>query len=75
MKPLSTLVKPLNSADIVTKEKKLAHKERTDSCAVPSAAVIAEHMAAITISDAILDKFGGDSINQLLEHMKISARY
>lgn len=75
MKPLSTLVRPLNSADIATKEKKLAHKERTDSCAVPSAAVIAEHMAAITISDAILDKFGGDSINQLLEHMKISARY
>ncbi len=74
MKPLSTLTKPLKSADINTKEKKLAHKERTDSCAVPAAGVIAESMACIVIADAILEKFGGDSMGQLLEHFK-SAKY
>jgi len=74
MKPLSTLTKPLRSADIDTKEKKLAHKERTDSCAVPAAAIIAESMACIVITDAILEKFGGDSMNELLEHLK-SAKY
>jgi len=70
MKPLSTLTKPLKSIDIQTKEKKLAHKERTDSCAVPAASIVAESMTCITILDAILDKFGGDSIKDLKEHYK-----
>ena len=70
MKPLSTLTKPLKSIDIKTKEKKLAHKERTDSCAVPAASIVAESMTCITILDAILDKFGGDSIKDLKEHYK-----
>jgi len=75
MKPLSTLVKPLNSIDINTHKNKLAHKERTDSCAVPSASIIAEHMISLVIADALLDKFGGDSMKQLLEHIKLSAKY
>ena len=70
MKPLSTLTKPLKSIDIKTKEKKLAHKELTDSCAVPAASIVAESMTCITILDAILDKFGGDSIKDLKEHYK-----
>ena len=74
MKPLSTLTQPLKSVDITTKEKKLAHKERTDSCAVPAAGIIAESMACIVIADTILEKFGGDSMDQLLEHFK-SAKY
>ena len=75
MKPISTLIKPLRSVDIVTHQKKNAHKERTDSCAVPAASVVSESMLCITLVDALLEKFGGDSVNQLKSHMKSSAKY
>ena len=75
MKPISTLIKPLRSVDIATHEKKNAHKERTDSCAVPAASVVSESMLCITLLDALLEKFGGDSVNQLKSHMKSSAKY
>ena len=75
MKPISTLIKPLRSIDIVTHEEKNAHKERTDSCAVPAASVVSESMLCITLADAILEKFGGDSIEQLKSHMNNSAKY
>lgn len=65
MKPISTLKRPLSSVDILTKEKVLAQVERADVCAVPSAGVIAEAMSAYVISNAILDKFGGDSIFEI----------
>ena len=74
MKPLSTLTKPLKSIDIKSKKEKLAHKERTDSCAVPAAAIVAESMAAIVIADLLLDKFGGDSLFALKQHLQ-SAQY
>ena len=70
MKPLSTLTKPLQSIDIKSKKEKLAHKERTDSCAVPAAAIVAESMACFVIADALLDKFGGDSMQQLQHNLK-----
>tara|TARA_Y100000768_G_scaffold323376_1_gene259850 strand:- start:572 stop:1726 length:1155 start_codon:yes stop_codon:yes gene_type:complete len=75
MKPISTLIKPLRSVDIVTHQEKNAHKERTDSCAVPAASVVSESMLCITLVDALLEKFGGDSVNQLKSHMKSSAKY
>ena len=75
MKPLSSLVRPLNSVDIVSNEEKKAHKERTDSCAVPAASIIAENLLCIVIADAILSKFGGDSMDQLKMHIKKSAKY
>jgi len=75
MKPISTLIKPLRSVDIDSKEKKKAHKERTDSCAVPAASVISESMLCIVLVDALLEKFGGDSMEQLKSHMKASAKY
>ena len=75
MKPLSTLSQPLRSVDISTHQKKKAHKERTDSCAVPAASVIGESMASIVIADMLLDKFGGDSMLQLQKHIKQSAKY
>jgi chorismate synthase len=75
MKPLPTLIKPLRSVDIQTKEKKLAHKERTDSCAVPAASIVAESMLCFVLADALLEKFGGDSMGQLKAHMKVSAKY
>ena len=75
MKPISTLIKPLRSVDILTYEKKKAHKERTDACAVPAASIIAESMLCITLADALLEKFGGDNVDQLKAHMKATAKY
>jgi chorismate synthase len=62
MKPLPTLTKPLRSVDIATGGEASALKERTDSCTVPAAAVVAEAMTAIVFADAYLEKFGGDNI-------------
>jgi len=75
MKPLPTLIKPLRSVDIVSKEDKLAHKERTDSCSVPAASIVAESMLCFVLADAMLEKFGGDTIDQLKAHLKLSGKY
>ena len=75
MKPIPTLIKPLKSVDITSKEKLLAHKERTDSCSVPAASIIAESMVAMVVCDALLEKFGGDSLEQLENHMQCSAQF
>jgi chorismate synthase len=65
MKPLSTLRSPLASVDIVTKERVEAAVVRSDVTAVPAAGVIGEAMAALVLGDAMLDKFGGDSLDQM----------
>ena len=75
MKPIPTLIKPLRSVDIVSKEDKLAHKERTDSCSVPAASIVAEAMLCLVLADALLEKFGGDTIDQLKAHIQASGRY
>ena len=75
MKPIPTLIKPLKSVDIHTKERKDAHKERTDACAVPAASIIAESMLCFALADALLEKFGGDSVDQLKAHMQATAKY
>ena len=75
MKPIATLIKPLRSVDMNTKESKDAHKERTDSCAVPAASVIAESMLCYVLVDALLEKFGGDSMEQLKTHLKATSKY
>ena len=75
MKPISTLSRPLQSVDIQTKESKSAHKERSDTCAVPAASIICEHMLSFAISDLLLDKFGGDSMKQFKAHYKLSAKF
>ncbi|MBF0558148.1 MAG: chorismate synthase [Nitrospirae bacterium] len=64
MKPIPTLKKPLHSIDLITKESLKAAYERSDTCAVPAAAVIGEAMAALVIADAFLEKFGGDSLDE-----------
>lgn len=64
MKPIPTLKKPLRSVDIITRENIKAAYERSDTCAVPAASVIGEAMTAITIADALLEKFGGDSMDE-----------
>ncbi|MFQ6112508.1 MAG: chorismate synthase, partial [bacterium] len=67
MKPISTLMKPLDSVDIVTKEKTRAHVERSDVCAVPAASIVGEAVLALVLADAFLEKFGGDSIEEIKE--------
>ena len=65
IKPISTLTKPLRSADIHTKEPEQAHKERTDSAVVPAAAVVGEAMVALTVAAAYREKFGGDHMDDV----------
>jgi chorismate synthase len=65
MKPISTLSRPLDSVDVQTKQPRKAHKERSDICAVPAAAVVAEAAVAFTLAQALVEKFGGDSISHL----------
>jgi chorismate synthase len=62
LKPISTLRKPLESVDLVTREPALAAYERSDVCVVPAAAVIGEAMVALVVAQAFLEKFGGDSL-------------
>ena len=75
MKPIPTLIKPLRSVDIETKEENLAHKERTDSCSVPAASIVAESMLCFVLADALLEKFGGDTMEQLKTHIHASGKY
>ncbi len=63
MKPLPTLTKPLRSVDISTREPAEALRERTDSCTVPAAGVVAEAMIAFVLAEAYREKFGGDQID------------
>ncbi|HJG32152.1 MAG TPA: chorismate synthase [Jeotgalicoccus aerolatus] len=65
MKPIPTLYKPLMSVDIHTKEAFTATIERSDPCAVPAASIVAEHMVAIEVAEAILDKFPSDDFGDL----------
>ncbi len=65
MKPLSTLRTPLRSVDVATKEAVEAVVERSDVCAVPAAGIVGEAMMAITLAQAFLEKFGGDSLEEI----------
>ena len=64
-KPLSTLMSPLHSVDLNTKEEAKAAIERSDVVAIPAAAVIAESVVAFVLADALLEKFGGDSLAEI----------
>ena len=65
VKPISTLLKPLESADLKTREKVEAHYERSDISVVPAAGVVGEAMVAVTLWAAFLEKFGGDSFSEI----------
>jgi chorismate synthase len=65
MKPIPTLYKPLASVDIDTKEPFTAQVERSDACAVPAASVVMEHVVAWEVAKAFLEKFGGDSVEEI----------
>jgi chorismate synthase len=66
MKPISTLMKPLRSVELSTMREAAAAIERSDVCAVPAAAVVGEAMVSLVLADAVLEKFGGDTIADIL---------
>jgi chorismate synthase len=65
MKPISTLMRPLDTIDVATAEPASAAAERSDVTAVPAMGVIAEAMAALVLASAWLEKFGGDSLGEV----------
>lgn len=69
MKPISTLMNPLDSVDLATGEATKAHIERSDTCAVPAAAVIGESLLALVLADAMLEKFGGDALDEIRQRV------
>jgi chorismate synthase len=64
MKPISTVPHSLRTVDIATGEPATAHHQRSDVCAVPAAGVVAEAMVALVLADAVLEKFGGDALEE-----------
>ena len=62
MKPIATVPKALRTIDVSTGEEARAHHQRSDVCAVPAAGVVAEAMVALVLAEAVLEKFGGDSL-------------
>jgi chorismate synthase len=70
MKPIPTMIKPLRTADVETKKEQETRYERSDVCALPRAVVVAESVIAPVLANAILEKFGGDSMDEILERYK-----
>jgi chorismate synthase len=62
MKPISTVPRALRTIDVATGEEAVAHHQRSDVCAVPAAGIVAEAMVALVLAEAVLEKFGGDSV-------------
>jgi chorismate synthase len=69
MKPIATLMKPLRSVDLNTLHNAEAAIERSDVCAVPAAAVVGEAMVSFVLADAFLEKLGGDSVEEIAQHV------
>ena len=70
MKPIPTLMTPLHSIDIESKQEVLACKERSDVCAVQAASVVGEAMVALTITKMIVEKFGSDAMIDVLQNLQ-----
>ena len=64
MKPIATVPKALRTVDVATGEAAVAHHQRSDVCAVPAAGIVAEAMVALVLADAVVEKFGGDSVTE-----------
>ena len=64
MKPIATVPRALRTVDVATGEGTTAHHQRSDVCAVPAAGIVAEAMVALVVADAVLEKFGGDSVEE-----------
>jgi chorismate synthase len=70
MKPISTVPRALPTVDVATGEPVVAHHQRSDVCAVPPAAVVAEAMVALTLAEAASEKFGGDSVAEVRRNVQ-----
>jgi chorismate synthase len=70
MKPISSLNRPLSTVDVATGEPATAINQRSDTCAVPAAAVVAEAMVALVLAEAATEKFGGDSVAELRRNLQ-----
>jgi chorismate synthase len=70
MKPISTVPKALRTIDVATGEEAKAINQRSDVCAVPAAGVVAEAMVALVVADAVLEKFGGDSVGETRRNLE-----
>ncbi|HEY8281569.1 MAG TPA: chorismate synthase [Leifsonia sp.] len=70
MKPIATVPHALRTIDVATSEAAAAHHQRSDVCAVPAAGVVAEAMVALVLADAVLEKFGGDSIAETARNLR-----
>src|SRR5207302_10127566 len=69
-KPISTLIHPLPSVDYATRERDIAHVERSDVCVLPAAGVVGEAMVALVLADAMRLKFGGDSLDEAVRSFR-----
>ncbi|MBO0830163.1 MAG: chorismate synthase, partial [Streptosporangiales bacterium] len=70
MKPISTVPRALRTVDVATGEPAQAINQRSDVCAVPAAGVVAEAMVALVLADAVLEKFGGDSVAETTRNLE-----
>src|SRR5690349_13937710 len=70
MKPIATVPRALRTVDVATGEEAVAHHQRSDVCAVPAAGVVAEAMVALVLADAVLEKFGGDSVRETARNVR-----
>jgi chorismate synthase len=70
MKPISTVPRALATIDVSTGEAAKAHHQRSDVCAVPAAGVVAEAMVALVVANAVLEKFGGDSVMETKRNLE-----
>lgn len=70
MKPIATVPRALRTVDIASGEATTAHHQRSDVCAVPAAGVVAEAMVQLVIAQAVLEKFGGDSVAEVSRNLR-----
>lgn len=70
MKPIATVPRALRTIDVSTGEPAKAHHQRSDVCAVPAAGVVAEAMVALVLAEAVMEKFGGDSVAETTRNLQ-----
>ena len=75
MKPIATLMKPLETVDVVSKQIADAARERSDTTAVPAASIVLLMMTSIILADALMEKFGSDTMREITSNMRHYNKY
>ena len=70
MKPIATVPRALATVDVASGQPAVAINQRSDVCAVPAAGVVAEAMVALVLADAVIEKFGGDSVAETARNLR-----